>query len=124
MPYLGVEDRADDAEDALLRDRTHMREILAILRTRTRHDFTGYRKPTLLRRIQRRMGLHGLRDAVATTRALLRENPEEVDVAGQRPDDQRHRLLPRSGSLGGIAHVGHRAAGGARAADGSRCAPG
>ena len=44
-------------EDAIDRDRAHLREILAILRTRTRHDFNGYRKATLLRRIQRRMGL-------------------------------------------------------------------
>jgi two-component system CheB/CheR fusion protein len=44
-------------EDVLQRDRAHLREILAILRTRTKHDFTGYRKATLLRRIQRRMGL-------------------------------------------------------------------
>lgn len=32
-------------------------EILAVLRTRTRDDFSGYKKPTIVRRIQRRMGL-------------------------------------------------------------------
>ena len=50
-PYVDQDSRA---EEQLLRDRGHLREILAILRTRTRHDFSGYRKPTLTRRIQRR----------------------------------------------------------------------
>ncbi len=76
-PYLGVEDRDDDAEDALLRDRAHIREIIAILRARTRHDFAGYRKPTLLRRVQRRMSLMAC-ETLADYGALLRENPEEV----------------------------------------------
>jgi two-component system CheB/CheR fusion protein len=48
---------SQEADDSLQLDRAHLREILAILRTRTKHDFNGYRKPTLLRRIQRRMGL-------------------------------------------------------------------
>ncbi len=39
------------------RRQRHVREILAILRTRTRQDFNGYKKPTVLRRVQRRMGL-------------------------------------------------------------------
>ena len=56
-PYLGSDADAHAAEDELHRDRTHLREVIAMLRTRTQHDFSGYRKPTLLRRIQRRMGL-------------------------------------------------------------------
>jgi len=65
------------AEEELQRDRAHLREILAILRTRTRHDFTGYRKPTLLRRIQRRMSLAAL-TRLPDYSAMLRERPEEV----------------------------------------------
>ena len=49
--------RRPDGEELLRRERQHFREILAILRTRTRQDFGGYKKPTLVRRIQRRMGL-------------------------------------------------------------------
>jgi two-component system CheB/CheR fusion protein len=66
-----------DEESHLQRDRVHLREILAILRTRTRHDFSGYRKPTILRRIQRRMNLaacEGLQDYAG----VLREHPDEV----------------------------------------------
>ena len=48
---------ASDAAAVLTRDQQHLREILAVLRTRTRQDFGGYKKPTVLRRVQRRMGL-------------------------------------------------------------------
>src|SRR5688500_11374527 len=43
-----------DAIEQIKRNENHVREILAILRTRTRQDFNGYKKPTILRRIQRR----------------------------------------------------------------------
>ena len=55
-PYNGDGEEASN-DDALQLDRSHLREIMAILRTRTKHDFNGYRKATILRRIQRRMGL-------------------------------------------------------------------
>ena len=76
-PYVGVEPDARDAEEALQRDRAHLREVLAILRTRTRHDFSGYRKPTLLRRIQRRMGLSAV-TKLTEYAAVLRDRHEEV----------------------------------------------
>ena len=64
-------------EDGLQVDRAHLREILAILRTRTKHDFNGYRKATLLRRIQRRMGL--MDSAELTDYAkVLRSSASEV----------------------------------------------
>jgi two-component system, chemotaxis family, CheB/CheR fusion protein len=47
-PFNG--DASLAADDALQLDRGYLREILAILRTRTKHDFIGYRKATLLRR--------------------------------------------------------------------------
>ena len=43
------------------------------------NDFTGYKHGTLVRRIERRMGLHGLlkqEDYVA----FLKANPDEVDA--------------------------------------------
>src|SRR5262249_7508921 len=45
--------READAGDVLQREAQQIREILAVLRTRTRHDFNGYKKPTVLRRVQR-----------------------------------------------------------------------
>ena len=52
-PYVS----ADPADAVPRREEQALAEILGVLRARTRHDFTGYRKPTLLRRVQRRMGL-------------------------------------------------------------------
>jgi two-component system CheB/CheR fusion protein len=52
-------------------------EILTILRTRARHDFTGYKTGTILRRIQRRMGLTQI-EAIPTYAALLRQSPTEI----------------------------------------------
>lgn len=54
-------------------------EILTILRTRARHDFTGYKKATILRRIQRRMGLAQL-DDLADYVTALRQNPREISA--------------------------------------------
>ena len=66
-----------EADDALQLDRAHLREILAILRTRTKHDFNGYRKATLLRRIQRRMGLVDT-EKLSDYAAVLRSSTNEV----------------------------------------------
>ena len=69
--------READAEEAVKRDRQHLREILALLRTRTSQDFSGYKKPTVLRRVQRRMGLTRA-PSVAEYARLLRQSPAEV----------------------------------------------
>ena len=66
-----------DSEQLLHREQQHLREILAILRLRSRQDFSGYKKPTILRRIQRRMGLNRLTDLGEYAR-LLRQSPVEI----------------------------------------------
>ncbi|MBN2885459.1 MAG: chemotaxis protein CheR, partial [Chromatiaceae bacterium] len=50
--------------------------VLALLRARTRHDFRGYRRRMLLRRVQRRMGLRHL-DTVEDYLDVLRSDPDE-----------------------------------------------
>ncbi len=67
------------AGPTLERERQHLREILAVLRTRTGKDFSGYKKPTLLRRVQRRMGLARMEDPADYARAI-RQNPAEVSA--------------------------------------------
>ncbi|MEZ5931687.1 MAG: chemotaxis protein CheB [Alphaproteobacteria bacterium] len=57
----------------------HFRSMLDVLRTRTRRDFRCYKKGTLSRRIQRRMGLRHVVDADAYLE-LLRSDPEEVHL--------------------------------------------
>lgn len=63
-------DECPDAEVAL-------REILAHLRTQTGHDFARYKRATVLRRIARRLQVHGLEDLSAYL-GFLRRNPAEV----------------------------------------------
>jgi two-component system CheB/CheR fusion protein len=74
-PYAATD--GDSAKHAPQRERQSLSEILAILRTRTHQDFSGYRKPTIWRRIERRMGLNriALLDEYV---AFLRRNPIEV----------------------------------------------
>ncbi len=74
-PYARGE--REPAAELAKRDQQHVREILAVLRTRTRQDFNGYRKPTVLRRIQRRMGLTRL-TKLGDYAKLLRQSTSEV----------------------------------------------
>jgi len=50
-----------------------------LLRARTGHDFSLYKKSTLYRRIERRMAIHQL-DRIGDYVRYLRENPQEVDL--------------------------------------------
>jgi two-component system CheB/CheR fusion protein len=71
-----IEGEAAATQD-LERERHALTEIHALLRTRTGHDFRGYRKPTLLRRIQRRMGIAGVTQLAEYAR-LVREQAGEA----------------------------------------------
>src|SRR5579884_189268 len=55
----------------------HLTQVLALLRTRTKFDFRGYRKKMLTRRIERRMGLSHL-DSIPDYLSFLRKHPQEV----------------------------------------------
>lgn len=54
-------------------------KIMILLRSRTGHDFSYYKKNTLHRRIERRMSIHQLDKAASYVR-FLNENPEEIDL--------------------------------------------
>jgi chemotaxis methyl-accepting protein methylase/PAS domain-containing protein len=54
-------------------------KVVIQLRARTGHDFSQYKKSTVYRRIERRMGLHQI-DRIATYARFLQENPAEVDL--------------------------------------------
>ena len=58
---------------------TAIQKILAILRTKTGHDFSHYKKTTILRRIERRMSIHQVADAAAYAQ-FIQEHPEEIQV--------------------------------------------
>jgi two-component system, chemotaxis family, CheB/CheR fusion protein len=77
-PYAGAERVSmEAAREALQADRAHLTEIFSILRARTTHDFSGYKKPTILRRIQRRMGLAAVQ-TLADYLTCLQSDAEEV----------------------------------------------
>jgi two-component system CheB/CheR fusion protein len=54
-----------------------LREVLTLLRIRTGHDFSHYKRPTLMRRMARRMMVHDLSDLPGYLE-YLREHPEEL----------------------------------------------
>jgi hypothetical protein len=62
-------DRANAQQQAL-------RDIFTQLRLRTGHDFSNYKRATVLRRIERRISVHSLPDLPAYAE-YVRENPEE-----------------------------------------------
>ncbi|HEY4299934.1 MAG TPA: chemotaxis protein CheB [Candidatus Didemnitutus sp.] len=60
-------------------DQRALTEILHALRNRSRYDFFGYKRPTILRRIHRRLSLRHLKN-MAEYAAFLRENPAEMEA--------------------------------------------
>jgi two-component system CheB/CheR fusion protein len=58
---------------------TALAKVFILLRNQTGNDFSLYKRSTVYRRIERRMGLHQI-DKVANYVRFLRENPKEVDL--------------------------------------------
>lgn len=88
---------AKDAEEAL-------RDVLILLRTRTGHDFRNYKRATVLRRLERRMQVHGV-PTLPAYRSFLQANPEEasallkdllIGVTNYFRDPETFELLERS----------------------------
>lgn len=75
-PYANGEPPADQGE------RDWLPRLLEIVRDQSGHDFTGYRGATIIRRIQRRLGLHHMPD-VESYIARLEADPTEVAALAQ-----------------------------------------
>ncbi len=69
---IEAEVRPEDQQQAL-------REIFAQLRFRTGHDFSHYKRPSLLRRIERRVNVRALQSLSAYV-AFLHQHPEETQA--------------------------------------------
>jgi two-component system CheB/CheR fusion protein len=54
-------------------------KVLILLRAKTGHDFSMYKKNTLDRRIERRMSIHKL-DKISSYVRFLQENPQELEL--------------------------------------------
>ena len=67
--------------EAILEDpsQSGLAKVVILLRAHTGHDFSLYKKNTLYRRIERRMGLHQLEKLPAYIR-YLQENSQELDL--------------------------------------------
>jgi len=61
------------------KDQSALEKVLILLRAKTGHDFSMYKKNTVYRRIERRMGIHQLNRIAAYVR-YLQENPQEVEL--------------------------------------------
>lgn len=66
-------------QDLLLKSPSALEQIVFMLRDRNHNDFSLYKKNTIYRRIERRMGLHQI-DSIAHYVRYLRENPQEQDL--------------------------------------------
>lgn len=69
---LDHDKRSADQQQAL-------REIFTELRLRTGHDFSNYKRPTLVRRIERRINIHGLSDLPSYAK-VVHESPNEAQA--------------------------------------------
>jgi two-component system CheB/CheR fusion protein len=68
-------------ETVPLEDKTQsaLEKVFVLLRSQTGNDFSLYKKSTIYRRVERRMGLHQI-DSIAHYVRFLRENPREIDL--------------------------------------------
>ena len=73
-PLIDIADQ-DQADNTL----SSFDDIMILLRSHTGHDFSSYKKNTVDRRIERRMGIHQI-DKLATYVRFLQENPQELDL--------------------------------------------
>jgi two-component system, chemotaxis family, CheB/CheR fusion protein len=56
-----------------------LEKVIILLRNHSGHDFSLYKKNTLYRRIERRMGIHQI-DKIASYVRFLQENPQEMEL--------------------------------------------
>lgn len=56
-----------------------LEKVVILLRTQTGHDFSLYKKNTIYRRIERRMGIHQI-DKIIDYVRFLQENPHETEL--------------------------------------------
>jgi two-component system CheB/CheR fusion protein len=61
------------------KDQSALEKVLILLRAKTGHDFSLYKKNTVYRRIERRMSIHKI-DRIALYVRFLQENPQEVEL--------------------------------------------
>ena len=61
------------------KDQNSLEKVIILLRAKTGHDFSMYKKNTVYRRIERRMSIHQI-SRIALYVRYLQENPQEVEL--------------------------------------------
>ena len=74
-PNADLSEVAKGKATGLRTDALH--DVLSLLKAQTGHDFTDYKRPTMLRRVTRRLQVHGF-DDIPPYVNFLKNNPEEV----------------------------------------------
>jgi two-component system CheB/CheR fusion protein len=77
--HLGTVKIPTEPQEPQELDEVALREIFTLLRVRTGHDFTNYKRSTVLRRIERRVSVHELAGLPAYA-AYLREQADEPEA--------------------------------------------
>jgi len=62
-----------------IKDKSALEKIIILLRSHTGNDFSMYKKNTVYRRVERRMGVHKI-DKISSYVHFLQENPKELDI--------------------------------------------
>lgn len=77
LPTPSDSEEGPGGTDALIPDADAIDEVLQMLRARTEHDFSNYKRGTIVRRIERRMQVNGLK-TLADYKAFLIGNINET----------------------------------------------
>jgi len=70
---------AGPKSELIEKEQSALEKVVILLRAKTGHDFSLYKKNTLYRRIERRMGIHQLKKSASYVQ-YLQENPNEVEL--------------------------------------------
>ena len=77
LQHIPLISKSEDIERYM--SQSALEKVVILLRDQTGHDFSMYKKTTIYRRIERRMGLHQIQKISGYVR-YLRENPQELDL--------------------------------------------
>ena len=79
MAFLKRTPIVKSEQEIEIRDKSSLEKIIILLRTHTGNDFSLYKKNTVYRRIERRMGIHKI-DKISSYVHFLQENPKEAVI--------------------------------------------
>ena len=79
LNFLKHQPSVESDSEADLKYKSALDKIIILLRTQTGNDFSQYKKNTLYRRIERRMGIHKI-DKIVTYVHFLQENQKELEI--------------------------------------------